>query len=92
MKTAADIYFPKEHVYEIKILDNERLPGRVVECHVYKNASKGGGTEKHKCAGKTGFEYLLDALGLKGEITADSNANKCNGKCNFIFKIEWENK
>jgi len=85
----AALYFPEEHKYEFKILDDNSLLGHILECYVYKNVSKAGITDIHQCAAKTRFDSWLEALGLEGEVIADKNTNNCNGTCKIIFKIRW---
>jgi len=85
----ADLYFPEEHKYEFKNLDNNSLLGHVLERYVHKNVSKAGITDIHQCAAKTRFDSWLEALGLEGEVVADKNTNNCNGTCKIIFKIRW---
>ena len=85
----AALYFPEEHKYEFKILDDNSLLGHIMECYVYKNVSKAGITDIHQCAAKTRFDSWLEALGLEGEVIADKNTNNCNGTCKIIFKIRW---
>jgi len=89
MEILADLYFPEEHKYEFKPLDNSSLLGHVLECYVYKNLSRAGITEIHQCAAKTRFDSWLKALGLEGEAIADKNTSNCNGTCKIIFKIRW---
>ena len=89
MEILAALYFPEEHKYEFKIIDNNSFLGHVLECYVYKNVSKAGITDIHQCAAKTRFGSWLEALGLEGEIIADKNTNNCNGTCKIIFKIRW---
>ena len=86
---AADLYFPEEHEYEFKILDNTSLLGHVLQCYVYKNVSAAGNIEIHQCAAKPRFESWVKALGLEGEIIAEKNTNNCNGTCEIIFRIRW---
>jgi len=85
----AALYFPEEHKYEFRIIDNNSLLGHVLECYVYKNVSKAGITDIHQCAAKPRFDSWLEALGLEGEVIADKNTNNCNGTCKIIFKIRW---
>jgi len=89
MESAADLYFPEEHKYEFKILDENSFLGHVLECYVHKNVSKAGTTDIHQCAAKQRFDSWLEALGLEGEVIADKNTNNCNGTCKIIFKIKW---
>jgi hypothetical protein len=85
----ANLYFPEEHKYEIKILDDHSLLGRVLECYVYKAVSKAGVTAAYNCAAKTRFESWLESCELDGEIIADKNTNDCGGTCNIVFRIHW---
>ncbi|NVM54877.1 MAG: hypothetical protein HWN66_14330 [Candidatus Helarchaeota archaeon] len=89
VETAGDLYFPEEHIYEIKILDKNSLLGHVLECYVYKNVSKAGITAIYQCAAKHRFESWLEACGLEGEIITEKNAQNCNGTCKIIFKVKW---
>jgi hypothetical protein len=90
IETAASLYFPEEHKYEIRVVDDDTLLGRVLQCYVYKMVSAAGTTEIHQCAGKTRFESWLKAANLNGEVLNDKNTNNCNGRCEFIFKIRWK--
>ena len=89
MEVLADLYFPEEHKYEFKILDNNSLLGHVLQCYVYTNVSKAGTTDIHQCAAKTRFDSWLKALGLEGDIIAERNTDNCNGTCEIIFRISW---
>jgi hypothetical protein len=44
IELASPLYFPPEHKYEIKIIDDNTLLGRVVECYVYQMVGKAGKT------------------------------------------------
>ncbi|MFX1295438.1 MAG: hypothetical protein ACFFD2_11400, partial [Promethearchaeota archaeon] len=75
---AAILFFPKEHKYEIKIIDKNTLLGHILECYVYKNVSKAGITNIHQCAAKPRFDSWIEALGLEGKIITEKNTNNCN--------------
>ena len=92
IELAAPLYFPPEHKYEIKIIDNNTLLGRVLECYVHQMVSKAGTTEIHQCAGKLRFESWLKGLGLSGEVINEKNTNNCNGTCDIFFKINWQER
>lgn len=79
IEIAADLYFPGEHKYEIKVLDKNSLLGHVLECYVHKNVSEAGFTDIYQCATKTRFDSWLEAFGLEGETITDKNTNNCNG-------------
>jgi hypothetical protein len=79
IEIAADLYFPGEHKYEIKVLDRNSLLGHVLECYVHKNVSKAGFTDIYQCAAKTRFDPWLEAFGLEGGSITDKNTNNCNG-------------
>jgi hypothetical protein len=89
MEIASPIYFPEEHKYEFKVLDDNTFVGHVLECYVYKMISKAGTTDIHRCAAKTRFDSWIEAMGLDGEIINEKNTNNCNGTCEIIFKIKW---
>lgn len=89
IELAAPLYFPPEHKYDIQIINDNTLLGRVLECYVHQMVSKAGTTEIHKCAAKLRFESWLKGLGLKGQVINEKNANNCNGTCDIFFKIKW---
>jgi hypothetical protein len=89
MEIAALVYFPEEHKYEFKVVDNNTFVGHVLECYVYKMVSKAGTTAIHQCAAKLRFDSWCQAMGLDGEVINDKNTNNCNGTCEIIFKIKW---
>jgi hypothetical protein len=89
VELAAPLYFPPEHKYEIKVIDDNTLLGRVLECYVHQMVSKAGTMELHQCAAKRRFESWLKGLGLNGEVINEKNTNNCNGTCEIIFKIMW---
>ena len=90
METASSLFFPKEHKYEIRVVDDDTLLGRVLECYVYKMVSKAGTTEIHQCAAKPRFESWLKAANLDGEVIKEKNTSNCNGTCEIVFKIRWQ--
>ena len=89
IEIAAPVYFPEEHKYEIKVIDDDTLLGRVLECYVHKMVSKTGTTDIHQCAGRLRFDSWLKGLGLNGEVINEKNTNNCNGTCEIFFKIKW---
>jgi hypothetical protein len=89
IELAAPLYFPPEHKYELEIIDDNALLGRVLECYVYQMVSKAGTREIHQCAGKLRFQSWLKGLGLNGEVINDKNTNNCCGTCDIFFKINW---
>jgi hypothetical protein len=89
IELAAPLYFPPEHKYELKIIDDNTLLGRVLECYVHQMVSKAGTTEIHQCAGRLRFESWLKGLGLNGEVVNEKNTNNCNGTCDIFFRINW---
>lgn len=89
IELAAPLYFPEEHKYELEIIDENTLLGRVLECYVYQMVGKAGTTEIHQCAGRLRFQSWLKGLGLNGEVINEKNTNNCNGTCDIFFKIKW---
>jgi len=89
IEIAAPLYFPEEHKYEIKVVDDSTLLGHVLECYVHKMVSKTGTTEIYQCAARLRFDSWLKGLGLKGEVINEKNTNNCNGTCDILFKIKW---
>ena len=87
IELAAPLYFPPEHKYELEIIDDNTLLGRVLECYVYQMVSKAGTREIHQCAGKLRFQSWLKGLGLDGEVINEKNTNNCSGTCDIFFKI-----
>ena len=89
MEIAGLIYFPEEHKYEFKIVDNNTFVGHVLECYVHKMVSKAGTTAIHQCAAKLRFDSWCQAMGLDGEVINEKDTNNCSGTCEIIFKIKW---
>ena len=89
MEIAALVYFPEEHKYEFKVVNNNTFVGHVLECYVYKMVSKAGTTAIHQCAAKLRFDSWCQAMGLDGEVINEKNTSNCNGTCEIIFKIKW---
>jgi Family of unknown function (DUF6125) len=89
IELAAPLYFPPEHKYEIKMIDDNTLLGRVLECYVYQMVGKAGTTEIHQCAAKLRFESWLKGLGLNGQVTNEKNTNNCLGTCDIFFRVSW---
>jgi len=89
METAALLYFPEEHKYEFKVVDNSTFVGHVLECYVHKMVSKAGTTAMHRCAAKFRFDSWCQAMGLDGEVTNEKDTSNCNGTCEIVFKIKW---
>jgi hypothetical protein len=89
MEIAALLYFPEEHKYEFKVVDNSTFVGHVLECYVHKMVSEAGTTAIHQCAAKLRFDSWCQAMGLDGEVINEKNTSNCNGTCEIIFKIKW---
>jgi hypothetical protein len=89
MEVASPLYFPEEHKYEFKVVDNNTFVGHVLECYVHKMVSKAGTTDIHQCAAKLRFDSWCEAMGLDGEVINEKNTNNCNGTCEIFFKIKW---
>jgi len=89
MEIASLLYFPEEHKYEFKVLDNNTFVGHVLECYVHKMVSKAGTTAIHRCAAKLRFDSWCQAMGLDGEVINEKDTSNCNGTCEIIFKIKW---
>jgi len=89
MEVASPLYFPEEHKYEFKVVDNNTFVGHVLECYVHKMVSKAETTDIHQCAAKLRFDSWCQAMGLDGEVINEKNTNNCNGTCEIIFKIKW---
>ena len=89
MEIAALLYFPEEHKYEFKVVDNNTFVGYVLECYVYKMVNKAGTTAIHQCAAKLRFDSWCQAMGLDGEVINEKDASNCDGTCEIIFKIKW---
>jgi hypothetical protein len=89
MEIAALIYFPEEHKYEFKVVDNNTFVGHVLECYVHKMVSKAGTTAIHQCAAKLRFDSWCQAMELDGVIMNERETSNCNGTCEIIFKIKW---
>jgi hypothetical protein len=89
MEVAALLYFPEEHRYEFKIVDNNTFVGHVLECYVHKMVSKAGTAAIHECAARLRFDSWCQAMGLDGEVTNEKDTSNCNGTCEITFKIKW---
>ena len=89
MEIASPLYFPEEHKYEFKVVDNNTFVGHVLECYVHKMVSKAGTTAIHQCAAKLRFDSWCQAMGLDGEVINEKDTSNCNGTCEIIFKIKW---
>ncbi len=87
--TASEVYCPVEHKYEYKVIDENTLSLKILQCYVHINVSMAGNAEIHTCAAKTRFEAWLKGLGLKGKIMNTAKTATCGGACEFIFKIYW---
>jgi len=89
MEIASALYFPEEHKYELKVMDNNTFVGHVLECYVHKMVSKAGTTDIHQCAAQMRFDSWRKAMGIDGEVINEKNTNNCNGTCEITFKIKW---
>jgi len=89
MEIASLLYFPEEHKYEFKVVDNDTFVGHVLECYVYKMVSKAGTTAIHQCAAKLRFDSWCQAMGLDGEVINEKDTSNCEGTCDIIFRIKW---
>ncbi|MBN1574594.1 MAG: hypothetical protein JW984_15460 [Deltaproteobacteria bacterium] len=89
MTVASKLFFPKEHKYEFKILNENELLGHVIECYVHKNVKKAGIADLYKCAARPRFESWIAAMGLNGEIVQEVDSSNCNGTCGIVFRIDW---
>jgi hypothetical protein len=89
MEIAALLYFPEEHKYEFKIVDNNTFVGRVLECYVHKMVNKAGTTAIHRCAAKLRFDSWCRAMGLDGEVINEKDTSNCDGTCEIVFEISW---
>jgi hypothetical protein len=88
MEIAAVLYFPEEHKYEFKIVDNSTFVGHVLECYVHRMVSKAGTTAIHQCAARTRFDSWRQAMGLDGEVINEKDTSNCKGTCEIIFRIK----
>jgi hypothetical protein len=89
MEIAAYLYFPEEHKYEFRVVDNNTFVGHVLGCYVYKMVRKAGTTAIHRCAAKLRFDSWCEAMGLDGEVTNEKDTSNCDGTCEIVFKIKW---
>lgn len=90
MWIASEVYCPVQHKYDFAILDKNNFVCKILQCYVHHNVSLAGTTHLHQCAGKVRFESWLKALGLKGTVTNPANTDNCNGTCEFVFNIQWD--
>ena len=89
MEIASTLYFPEEHKYELKVIDDNTFVGYVLECYVHRMVSIAGTTDIHQCAARLRFDSWLKAMALDGEVINERNTNNCNGTCEIVFKIKW---
>jgi hypothetical protein len=89
MEIAALLYFPEEHKYEFRIVDDNTFVGHVLECYVHKMVSKAGTAAIHQCAAKLRFGSWCQAMGLDGEVINEKDTSNCEGTCEIVFKIKW---
>ena len=89
MEIGALLFFPEEHKYEFKVVDNNTFVGHVLECYVHKMVSKAGTAAIHQCAAKMRFDSWRQAMGLDGEVINEKDTSNCDGTCEIIFKIKW---
>ena len=89
MEIAALLYFPEEHKYEFKVVDDNTFVAHVLECYVYRMVSKAGTTAIHRCAAKSRFDSWCQAMGLDAEVANEKDTSNCNGTCEIIFRIKW---
>jgi len=89
MEIAALLYFPEEHKYEFRIVDDNTFVGHVLECYVHKMVSKAGTRAIHQCAAKLRFDSWCQAMGLNGEVINEKDTSNCNGTCEITFRIKW---
>ncbi len=90
ISAASNLYFPREHKYEFKVLNENELVGHVIDCYVHKSVEKAGFTEHYQCAARPRFESWIEAMDLKGEILQNKTTLDCNGSCKITFRIdEW---
>lgn len=89
MEIAALLYFPREHKYEFRVVDNSTFVGHVLECYVHKMVSRAGTIAIHRCAAKLRFDSWCQAVGLNAEVTNEKDTGNCNGTCKIVFRISW---
>jgi hypothetical protein len=92
LEMAGPLYWPEEHVWEIEILTDNLIVGRVLHCYVWENVNKGGGTSFYQCAAPLRFRAWLEGLGIPGEVIATKECDTCNGSCEISFKLDWPTK
>lgn len=86
---ASEVYCPAAHKYEYKVIAEDKISLRILQCYVRINVRKAGNTQSHTCAARTRFEAWLKGLGLDGEIFSAAKIATCGGSCEFLFKIDW---
>lgn len=87
--TASEVYCPAEHKYVYRVIDEDKISLKILQCYVHINVSLAGNTGVHTCAARTRFEAWLKGLGLNGEIINTAETGTCGGSCDFVFKINW---
>jgi len=78
--TASDVYCPVEHKYEYKVIDENILSLKILQCYVHINVSLAGNAEIHTCAARIRFEAWLKGLRLNGEIINSAQIATCEAR------------
>jgi hypothetical protein len=86
------LYTPEGHNTEFKIIDKSTIILYTWNCYVHKMVSKAGNLHIHQCSSMVRCDSWLKGMSLDGEVTRDKNINNCNGACEIIFKIKWQQK
>lgn len=89
IEMGGDVYWPEEHKYEIEVLAENLMVGRVLKCYVWNNVNKAGGLSHYRCAAGTRFRGWVEAFGVPGEVTGSKDVDECNGSCEFLFRFDW---
>jgi len=92
IRTGGEIYWPEEHKYEMEVVGDNLIIGRVLQCYVWANVKKAGeaALAYYRCAAPTRFRGWVDAFGVPGEVIASSDVDECNGSCEISFKFDWQ--
>ena len=90
LRLAGELFLPPEHEREFRVIDQDTVLGRVIDCFLYKHLSAAGTTQLHQCGAHARFSAWLKALGLEGRVKTSANSDRCGGSCEIFFHIDWQ--
>jgi hypothetical protein len=90
IEMGGELYWPEEHKYEIEIVNDSLIVGRILQCYVWNNVNKAGGLSYYRCAAVTRFRGWVEAFGVPGEVTGSKEVDECNGSCEISWMFDWQ--